>query len=123
MNRRNDLTPVATTPDQLAFARVQEIQWSHPSLANLSDAARLIYVCLVDGCSGTARETLESVELVWRNRYQVRERYAGAGDMREALDEICLAVEELLQGGLLVLLDRSSIYAGWVMKPWESKPS
>jgi hypothetical protein len=109
--------------DQVGVARIQEIQWSHPRLTRLSDAARLVYACLVDGCSGTARETLDSVELVWRNQFKARERYAGATEMRDALDEICLAVEELLGAGLLVLLDRSSIFAGWVMKPWENPPS
>ncbi len=41
----------------------------------------------------------------------------------EALGEICIAVEELLAAGLLVLLDRTSILGGWVMRPWEGKPS
>jgi hypothetical protein len=109
--------------DQLGVERVQEIDWTHPRLFGLSDAARLIYACLVDGCSSTARETLDSVELVWRNRYRARERYAAAHEMRDALDEICVAVEELVNAGLLVLLDRSSIFAGWVMRPWESRPN
>ena len=113
---------IAST-DQLGVARIQEIQWGHPRLRHLSDAARLVYACLVDGCSCTARETLESVELVWRNRYRARDRYAPSDEMRGALDEICLAVEELLSAGLLILLDRSSIFAGWVMKPWETPPS
>jgi hypothetical protein len=114
---------VTVTTDQLGVSRIQEIEWTHPRLRGLSDAARLVYACLVDGCSATAQETLDSVELVWRNRYNARERYAGAAEMREALDEICLAVEELLATGLLILLDRSSIFAGWVMKPWETPPS
>jgi hypothetical protein len=122
VNRRNE-TELAVTTDQLGVSRVQAIEWAHPRLARLSDAARLVYACLVDGCSGTARETLASVELVWRNRFRARERYAGAAEMREALDEICLAVEELISAGLLILLDRSSIMSGWVMKPWESAPS
>ena len=112
-----------TASDQLGVARIQEIQWSHPRVTRLSDAARLVYACLVDGCSSTARETLDSVELVWRNRYKARERYSNAAEMRDALDEICVAVEELIAAGLLVMLDRSSILAGWVMKPWESAPS
>jgi hypothetical protein len=122
VNRRNE-ERVTATSDQLGVARIQEIQWAHPRLTRLSDAARLVYACLVDGCSSTARETLDSVELVWRNRYKARERYSGATEMREALDEICLAVEELISAGLLILLDRSSIFGGWVMKPWENPPS
>jgi len=43
--------------------------------------------------------------------------------MRGALDEICLAVEELIAGGLLVMLDRTTIRHGWVMRPWETPPS
>jgi hypothetical protein len=123
VNRRNQVDRVTATSDQLGVARIQEIQWGHPRLAHLSDAARLVYACLVDGCSGTARETLDSVELVWRNRHHARERYMGLPEMRDALDEICLAVEELISSGLLILLDRSSIFAGWIMKPWESDPS
>jgi hypothetical protein len=123
VSRRNQVDRVTATSDQLGVARIQEIQWGHPRLVRLSDAARLVYACLVDGCSATARETLDSVELVWRNRSLARERYAGLPEMREALDEICLAVEELLSAGLLILLDRSSIFAGWIMKPWESEPS
>jgi len=123
VNRRNEAERRGPSTDQLGVSRIQEIQWAHPRLFRLSEAARLVYACLVDGCSGTARETLDSVELVWRNRYKARERYAGAAEMRDALDEICLAVEELIGAGLLVLLDRSSIFGGWVMKPWESPPS
>lgn len=123
MNRRNETERVTASTDQLGVARIQEIEWAHPRLTRLSDAARLVYACLVDGCSATARETLDSVELVWRNRYKARERYVGAPEMRDALDEICLAVEELISAGLLILLDRSSIFAGWVMKPWENPPS
>jgi len=123
VTRRTDPERVIASTDQLGVARIQEIQWAHPRLRYLSDAARLVYACLVDGCSCTARETLESVELVWRNRYRARDRYASREEMREALDEICLAVEELLSAGLLILLDRSSIFAGWVMKLWENPPS
>lgn len=123
MNRRNELERASASVDQMAVARIQEIQWSHPRLTRLSDAARLVYACLVDGLSSTALETIDSVELVWRNRYKARDRCAGAADMREALDEICCAVEELISAGLLVLLDRSRISGGWVMKPWENKPS
>ena len=123
MNRRNDLERLSASVDQLGVARIQQIQWSHPRLTRLSDAARLVYACLVDGLSSTARETIDSVDLVWRNRYRTRDRYAGAAEMREALDEICLAVEELISAGLLVLLDRTTIAQGWVMKPWENAPS
>jgi hypothetical protein len=123
VNRRNEAASVTVSTDQLGVARIQEIEWAHPRLTRLSDAARLVYACLVDGCSATARETLESVELVWRNRYKARDRYVSAPEMRDALDEICLAVEELIATGLLILLDRSSIFAGWVMKPWETPPS
>ncbi|MCL2776937.1 MAG: hypothetical protein FWD73_02960 [Polyangiaceae bacterium] len=123
MKGRNELVQRGTAADQVGVARVQAIQWSHPTVAQLSDAARLIYACLVDGCSSTARETIDSVELVWRNRCHARERYAGAAEMKDALDEICLAVEELLAAGLLVLLDRSSIQAGWVRRPWEDLPN
>ena len=123
MSRRTETEQVIASTDQLGVSRIQQIQWSHPRLTRLSDAARLVYACLVDGCSSTARETLDSVELVWRNRYKARERYGGATEMREALDEICLAVEELISAGLLILLDRSSIFGGWVMKPWENPPS
>ncbi len=123
MNRRNETERVIASTDQVGVSRIEEIQWTHPRLTRLTDAARLVYACLVDGCSSTARETLDSVELVWRNRYKARERYIGATEMREALDEICLAVEELISAGLLVLLDRTSIHGGWVMKPWENAPS
>jgi hypothetical protein len=124
VNRRNETAhATAASSDQLGVLRIQQIQWAHPRLTKLTDAARLVYACLVDGCSGTARETLDSVELVWRNRHKARERYRGANEMREALDEICLAVEELIENGLLVLLDRSSTRGGWVMRPWEHQPS
>lgn len=123
VNRRNELERGSGNVDQMGVARIQEIQWSHPRLTRLSDAARLVYACLVDGLSTTARETIDSVELVWRNRYRARDRYAGAVEMREALDEICFAVEELIAAGLLVQVDRGSISSGWVMKPWETEPS
>lgn len=123
MNRRDELEQATASADQRGVARIQEIQWSHPRLDRLSEAARLVYACLVDGCSTTARETLDSVELVWSNRHRARDRYANAPEMRDALEEICLAVDELIAGGLLILLDRSSIFTGWVMKPWESAPS
>jgi hypothetical protein len=123
VHRRDEIGTLSASVDQMGVARIQEIQWSHPRLTRLSDAARLVYACLVDGLSSTARETIESVDLVWRNRYRARERYVSAAEMREALDEICLAVEELIAAGLLVLLDRTTINGGWVMKPWETPPS
>ena len=123
VSHRSDAEYVIASDDQRGVARIQEIEWAHPRLERLSDAARLVYACLVDGCSGTARETLESIELVWQNRYRARGQYSRAGEMREALDEICLAVEELVAAGLLILLDCRSIFTGWVMKPWESPPS
>ena len=123
MNRRNELEHLSTNTDQMGVARIQEIQWSHPRLLPLSDAARLVYACLVDGLSSAARETIDSVDLVWRTRYRARSRYADAVEMRGALDEICLAVEELIAGGLLVMLDRTTIRHGWVMRPWETPPS
>ena len=118
MNRRSE--QAITSSDQLGVSRIEQIDWQHPRLARLSDAARLVYACMVDGCSTTARETLDSVDLVWRNRYRARNRYGVANEMREALDEICIAVEELIANGLLVLLDRSSIFSGWVIRPWEN---
>ena len=125
MNRRNELEHLSTNTDQMGVARIQEIQWTHPRLSALSDGARLVYACLVDGLSSAARETIDSVDLVWRNRYRARDRYvdASAVEMREALDEICLAVEELIAGGLLVMLDRSTVSRGWVVRPWEAPPS
>lgn len=124
MNRRQQDTreSIATLDDQLGVARVQEIDWSHARMSGLSDAARLIYACLVDGCSSTARETIESVDLVWKNRYRTRERY-GEVAMRVAFEEICLAIEELVDAGLLVMLDDSSLRRAWVMRPWEAMPS
>jgi hypothetical protein len=106
--------------DDLGLARVEEIPWSHPRLERLGHAARLVYACLVDGCSSGARETLESIDVVWKRRYKLD---GEAFELREAFVEICIAVEELVSAGLLVMLDRSSILDGWVMRPWESEPS
>ncbi len=108
-------------PDAVGFARAQEIPWAHPRLSDLGDAARLLYACMVDGCSDTARETLESVDVVWRHRSAVQR--GEARELREAIVEVLVAVEELLDAGLLVLLDRTTIFGGWVMKPWEALPS
>lgn len=108
-------------PDAVGFARAQEIPWSHPRLSGLGDAARLLYACMVDGCSETARETLASVDVVWRHRAAVQR--GEARELREAIVEVLVAVEELLDAGLLVMLDRTSILDGWVMRPWEAGPS
>jgi hypothetical protein len=107
----------------LGLARLKKIDWDHRDLARLSDPARLIYACYVDGCSTEAKETLAAVDLVWRNRFTYRDRAGTSPDRREALDEICVAVEELLARGLLLLVDRSSILGGWVRRPWEGPPS
>ncbi|HSO32728.1 MAG TPA: hypothetical protein VLT33_09430 [Labilithrix sp.] len=120
VNRRQQSESLSVTVDQLGVARIEEIVWSHPRLARLSDSAKLLYACLVDGLSSTARETIESVELVWKSRHGTQLAYTDhARASRAALREICLAVEELIAAGLLVLLDRTSIKNGWVMKPWE----
>ncbi len=111
------------TEDGLGLARLQKIDWRHRELARLSDAARLIYACFVDGCSAEAKETLAAVDLVWRNRTAYRNRVATSPARREALDEICLAVEELLARGLLLVVDRGSIANAWVRKPWEGMTS
>jgi hypothetical protein len=109
--------------DGLGLSRLSKVDWSHPELARLSDAARLIYACFVDGCSEEAKDTLAAVDLVWRNRYSYRERASTSAARRAALDEICLAVEELLARGLLLVVDRTTILGGWIRKPWEGAPS
>ncbi len=129
MNRRSELGGASANVDALGLelgldvARLREIEWLHPRLTHLSDEARLIYACLVDGRSGAAQETLESVELVWTNHCDARMRYRDIASFRDALDEICLAVEELISSGLLILLDPRSIFHGWVMRPWEGSAS
>jgi hypothetical protein len=115
------------TPDVsseiIGAARVKEIEWTHPRLENLSDAARFLYACLVDGVSEQALDTISGVEMLWRNR----ERYTASGrpteQRRAALETICSAVDELLDGGLLVLLDESTLSGGWVQKPWQGLPA
>jgi hypothetical protein len=111
------------TQASLGLARLDKIDWGHAELARLSDAARLIYACYIDDCSAEAKQTLAAVDLVWQNRYAYRQRTATTPERREALDEICLAVEELLARGLLLLVDRSSILGGWIRRPWEGPPS
>lgn len=119
MRPRSNLS--TTTIDEIGFARAQQIPWSHPALAGLGDAARLVYACLVDGCSSTARETLDCVDLVWRHRWTAKHR--DTTELREACIEVCVAVEELREAGLLVLLDSTTILGGWAMRPWECPPS
>jgi hypothetical protein len=105
----------------LADERVRSIEWTHPSLARLSDPARLIYASLVDGTSDEARETLAGVDVVWRNREGYRK--AASHERKSVLETICCAVEELIANGLLLLLDERTITGGWVRKPWEGLPS
>jgi hypothetical protein len=112
--------------DRLGVERAAQIDWSHERLQPLSDAARLVYACLVDGLSVAARDTIDSVDLVWRTRHQTRRsrRFAlRETEMRETLDEICIAVEELVEEGLVILRDARTIRGAWVMRPWESSPS
>ncbi|MDB4941182.1 MAG: hypothetical protein JWP97_716 [Labilithrix sp.] len=112
--------------DQRGVARIQQIDWSHPRLSSLSDAARLVYACLVDGVSGAAKDTIDSVDLVWQTRLRTRQHRRFAlheTELRETLDDICLAVEELVDEGLLVLRDERSIRRGWVVRPWEHAAS
>lgn len=105
----------------LADERVRSIEWTHPALLRLSDPARLIYASLVDGFSDEAKETLAGVDVVWRNREGYRK--SASNERKSILETICAAVEELLDAGLLLLLDESTISGGWVRKPWEGQPS
>lgn len=105
----------------LADERVRSIDWTHPTLAQLSDPARLIYASLVDGASEEARETLAGVDVVWRNREGYRK--AASHERKSVLETICCAVDELITAGLLLLLDERSITGGWVRKPWQGLPS
>ena len=100
----------------IASGRAREIPWSHPALESLSEAARLIYACLVDGRSDTARATLRGVDVVWRNRYSDRKEQLLD---REAFDEICFGVQELLDAGLVLLRDAMSVQSAWIRRPWE----
>jgi hypothetical protein len=102
--------------EPVASGRAKEIPWTHPTLARLSEAARLIYACLVDGRSETACATLRGVDVVWRNRYSDRRRELLD---REAFDEICFAVQELVDAGLLILRDATSVQNAWIRRPWE----
>jgi hypothetical protein len=102
------IAPVAT-------GRAKEIPWSHPALMALSDAARLIYACMIDGRSDGAKATLRGVDVVWRNRYSERRKELLD---REAFDEICFAVQELIEARLLILRDATSVQSAWVRRPW-----
>lgn len=107
----------------LADERVRRIDWSHPALERLSDPARLIYASLIDGLSEEARETLAGVDVVWRNRDEYRKAASTTPGRRSVLDSICSAVDELIDAGLLLLLDERSVSGGWVRRPWEGPPS
>lgn len=100
----------------IASGAANEIPWGHPMLERLSEAARLIYACLVDGMSDTARATLRGVDVVWKNRYSDRKRELLDSD---SFDEICVAVQELLDAGLVVLRDPMSVQTAWPRRPWD----
>ena len=102
-------------PVRKAHGRAKEIPWGHPALATLSEAARLIYACLVDGRSDTAKATLRGVDVVWRNRYSERRKELLD---REAFDEICFAIQELIESRLVILRDATSVQTAWVRRPW-----
>src|SRR5687768_1844906 len=99
----------------VASGRAKEIPWAHPALASLTEAARLIYACLVDGRSDTARATLRGVDVVWRNRYSEKRKELLD---REAFDEICFAVQELIDARLLIPRDATSVQSAWIRRPW-----
>jgi len=105
-----------------AEEHLRSIDWSHPDLLKLSDAARLIYAALIDGCSDEARETLIGVDLVWQNR-DVYTTSPASDERKGTCEEICHAVRELTEGGLLLLLDDRTIHGGWVRRPWAELPS
>lgn len=111
-HRTDDETDVIAP---VASGRAKEIPWAHPALASLSEAARLIYACVVDGRSDSAKATLRGVDVVWRNRYSERRKELLD---REAFDEICFAVQELIEARLLILRDAASVQSAWVRRPW-----
>ena len=117
MSNRDDHRPDDDTDviAPVATGRAKEIPWSHPTLITLSEPARLIYACMVDGRSDTAKATLRGVDVVWRNRYSERRKELLD---REAFDEICFAVQELLDARLLILRDATSVQSAWVRRPW-----
>jgi hypothetical protein len=99
----------------VASGRAREIPWGDPTLARLSEAARLIYACLVDGRSEPAMATLRGVDVVWRNRHGPRRNELLH---REAFDEICDGVQELLELGLVILREPTTVQSAWVRRPW-----
>jgi hypothetical protein len=99
----------------LASGRAKEIPWAHPTLVSLSEAARLIYACLVDGSSDMARATLRGVDVVWRNRDSERRKELLDS---EAFEEIRMAVQELVESRLVILRDAASVQTAWVRRPW-----
>jgi hypothetical protein len=109
--------------EMIGAERVKEIEWCHPRLENLSDAARFLYACLVDGCSEQALDTIAGVDLLWRNRDRYRTSGDGTAQRRAAFETICTAVDELIGAGLLVLLDDRTLSGGWVQKPWQGLPA
>ena len=119
-------TSASIDSDRVGVERAAAIEWSHARLTPLSDAARLVYACLVDGVSLAARDTLDSVDLVWRTRHRIRFAHRFAlreSEMRETIDDICLAVEELVEAGLVVLGEAGTVRGAWAMRPWEGAPS
>jgi hypothetical protein len=70
---------------------------------------------LVDGRSDSAKATLRGVDVVWRNRYSERRKELLD---REAFDEICFAVQELLESRLVILRDAMSVQTAWIRRPW-----
>jgi hypothetical protein len=117
MSKRDDrLDEPGDTVTPIASGRAEEIPWAHPAVASLSEAARLIYACLVDGRSDAACATLRGVDVVWRNRYSDRRKQLLD---REAFEEICFAVQELLDAGLVILRDAMSVRSAWARRPWE----
>lgn len=106
--------------DVLGLERLVAIDWAHPDLSGLSDAARLIYACYVDRCSAQAVETIVAVDLVWRHREGYRRRAGSSAERLAALDEICLAVQELVDRRLLLLDEHASLERAWVRRPWEA---
>jgi hypothetical protein len=109
--------------EMIGAERVKEIDWAHPRLEHLSDAARYLYACLVDGCSEQALDTIAGVDVLWRNRERYRHDVERTEQRRAALETICGAIDELIGGGLLVLLDEHTLAGGWVQKPWQGLPA
>lgn len=102
--------------EPLASGPAGDVPWAHPALARLGEAARLIYACLVDGRSDTAQATLRGVDVVWKNRYRGSEKQILD---RESFDEIRIAVQELVDAGLVLLRDSMSVRDAWVRRPWD----